>query len=152
MNKSPKSLRLVRALLAAGMLAPMAGGAALAAGDPVEGIWKTENGRAHVQIKPCGTSMCGNIIWMAEPNKEDGTPKRDRNNPDEAKQEQPILGLQIISGFERDKPGVWDDGDIYDPESGKTYGSNLEVKPDGSLGVEGCILFLCQEQTWTRVE
>lgn len=125
---------------------------ALAASDPVEGVWLTESGGAHVEIAPCEDSMCGTIIWLKEPNREDGTPKRDINNPDEANHDNPIIGLQMIRGFEKDAPGVWEDGEIYDPESGKTYDSNMLSKDANTLEVEGCVLFFCQEQTWTRIK
>lgn len=127
-------------------------GAAFAASDPVEGVWLTENGGAHIEIAPCGESMCGTIIWLKEPNRLDGTPKRDINNPDESRHVNPIIGLQMISGFEKEEPGVWEDGEIYDPESGKTYDSNMMSKDPDTLEVEGCVLFFCQEQTWTRIK
>ncbi len=131
---------------------PLAGLSAQAATDPVEGIWLTESGGAHIEIAPCGQSMCGTIIWLKDPNREDGTPKRDINNPEEDRHDDPIIGLQMIKGFEKEEPGVWEDGEIYDPESGKTYNSNMISRDADTLEVEGCVLFFCQEQTWTRIK
>lgn len=120
--------------------------------DPVVGTWWNVKKTAHITIAPCGDSMCGNISWMNEPNREDGTPKRDINNDDESLQNRTILGMQIIGGFEMEEPGVWDDGDIYNPEDGNTYSSNMKVNADGNLEVEGCVLFICKEQVWTPVK
>lgn len=143
-----RKLSLILALVAL----PFASLSAQAATDPVEGIWLTESGGAHVEIAPCGESMCGTIIWLKEPDREDGTPKRDVNNPDEANHGNPIIGLQMIRGFAKEKSGIWEDGEIYDPESGKTYDSNMISRDANTLEVEGCVLFFCQEQTWTRIK
>ena len=144
-------MRTIRMFLALSVLS-LFPAAAFAASDPVEGVWLTESGGAHVEIAPCEKSMCGTIIWLKEPNRQDGTPKRDINNPDEANHGNPIIGLQMIRGFEKEEPGVWEDGEIYDPESGKTYDSNMLSKDANTLEVEGCVLFFCQEQTWTRIK
>ena len=42
-----------------------------------------------------------------------------------------------------------EDGEIWDPSEDKRYSSNMELKGD-LLVVEGCILFLCRGQDWTR--
>jgi uncharacterized protein (DUF2147 family) len=48
------------------------------------------------------------------------------------------------------KSDRWDEGRIYDPESGKSYRSVLKLNADGSLKVSGCIVVFCQSQRWTR--
>ena len=56
---------------------------------------------------------------------------------------------RMLTGFTADSDR-WR-GKIYDPESGKTYRS--EVNREGAvLKVKGCISFFCRTQTWTRVE
>lgn len=125
--------------------------AAHGADDPVIGTWWNKDKTAHITIEPCGESVCGKISWMKEPNLEDGTPKRDINNDDESLRDRTILGLQIIGGFEKEEAGKWDDGDIYNPQDGNTYSSNLAINEDGTLAVEGCVLFLCRQQIWAPV-
>jgi uncharacterized protein (DUF2147 family) len=48
-----------------------------------------------------------------------------------------------------DGENKWDDGEIWDPSEDKRYSSNMELMGD-LLVVEGCILFLCRGQDWTR--
>jgi uncharacterized protein (DUF2147 family) len=120
---------------------------ALAAGS-VQGDWITQSGSAKVRIAPCGSKLCGAIVWLRNPNdKATGRPQLDSENPDPALRNRPIQGLQILSGF---KPGTGKltGGAIYDPQSGKTYNSKLGLNPDGTLKVEGCIAIICQAQTW----
>lgn len=141
-------------IAAATMLASAAAGTVQAA-DGVFGTWWTGDKDSKIEIAPCGDngkSACGTIVWLAEPNDENGKPKHDVNNEDEALQSRPILGLPLIQGFSQEGPGKWEDGSIYDPRDGKTYSSNMELQGDGTLKVEGCILFFCKGVTWTRVQ
>ena len=47
---------------------------------------------------------------------------------------------------------MWDDGEIYNPEDGKTYDSEMEVIDADTVKVSGCVWFICKTQTWKRVE
>ena len=91
--------------------------------------------------------MCGAISWLRDP--ADAVAK-DGRNPDPAQKTRPILGLPLIWGFRQVAPGRWTGGRIYDPNDGKTYDAKIAVNGDGTLKVEGCILMLCQAQTWRR--
>jgi uncharacterized protein (DUF2147 family) len=120
--------------------------------DPVVGTWWNVKKTAKITIAPCGDSVCGNISWMNEPNREDGAPKLDINNDDEELRGRTILGMQIIGDFEMEERGVWGDGEIYNPEDGNTYSSNMQINGDGNLAVEGCVLFICKQQVWEPVK
>jgi uncharacterized protein (DUF2147 family) len=113
----------------------------------VVGDWVIQDKSAIVAIAPCGQSVCGHIAkaLIHKPN----YPQTDIHNPNPALRGKPLIGLQIIGGFVA-RGDRWDQGQIYDPESGKTYKSLLRLNPDGSLKVSGCILFFCQSQRWTR--
>lgn len=119
------------------------------------GTWATEGGGGHVKIEPCGAELCGRIVWLREPNNDQGQPKRDRHNPDPGKREQTIVGMPLLQGFtpDKDKPGEWIGGTIYDPESGKLYKATLMPRADGNLDLRGYVgvpLF-GRSQTWTPV-
>ncbi len=120
----------------------------------VENIWLTEGGKSHVKIEPCGERLCGEIVWLREPNRDDGSAKLDRRNEDKSLRGRPILGLQVLTDFEDEGGGTWRGGEIYNPEDGKTYSSKLELVDSNTLEVSGCVFFglLCKTQTWTRVE
>ncbi len=66
-----------------------------------------------------------------------GEPVTDRNNPDPARREQPVLGLNLLAGY-RWTGERWQ-GQIYDPESGKTYSSRMSVDRNGDLKMRGYI-------------
>lgn len=57
-----------------------------------------------------------------------------------------VIGMEIITGMEKDGD-EWEDGEILDPENGKTYDCKIWVE-DGNLKVRGYISFLYRTQTW----
>jgi uncharacterized protein (DUF2147 family) len=80
----------------------------------------------------------------------DASKTQDVNNPDPALKTRPLLGQPVIRDFKQAAPGRWTGGKIYDPKTGKTYDSKLTANANGSLKVQGCVLFVCQAQTWTH--
>lgn len=139
---------MIRPVLAAALLA-LAAAPALAA-DPVEGEWLTQGGSGKVRIAPCQARperMCGLITWLKDPAAARAT---DTKNPVAALKSRPLLGLPMIRDFKPAAPGRWTGGKIYDPGSGKSYDSKISLNPNGTLKVEGCILMVCQAQTWRR--
>jgi uncharacterized protein (DUF2147 family) len=122
-------------------------GAAASAPPSIQGLWRTDDHKALVRIAPCARLMCGTIARMLDrgPN----VPKTDVNNPDPHLKSRPIVGMAILSGFQG-AGGSWKGGRAYDPKSGKSYRSTLELQPDGSLKVSGCILFICESRRWQR--
>jgi len=117
------------------------------AAQPVTGRWATVDGKAIVQIAPCGKHLCGKIDKIVKPTP--GRPQTDIKNPDPALQSKTLVGLALLTGFE-DAGEHWK-GTIYDPESGKSYTSKLSRNANGTLKVQGCIAFFCKTQTWTPV-
>ena len=118
----------------------------------ITGVWSTEKNNSHVRIEPCGDKVCGKIIWLKEPNDSKGKPKTDENNKKEALKSQPIVGLELLKGFNKTTDNEWEDGTIYNPKDGKTYSSSIIlVKPD-VLEVEGCVAFFCKTRTWNKVK
>jgi len=120
--------------------------------DDIIGVWLT-NGKApaKIQIYKSGEKFYGKIIWLKNAT-ENGKQKSDSNNPDKTKKNNPILGLVLLSDFKFDGDDKWDEGEIYDPESGKTYSSYLSLKDNNILKVRGYvgISLFGRTETWTR--
>jgi uncharacterized protein (DUF2147 family) len=141
------------AFLAVFLAALAQGGAAARGSDPAVGLWLTENGRAIVRIAPCEDSLCGRTVWLAEPERPDGAPKRDRRNPDPALRGRTLCGLVLFRDFMHAAPGVWEDGALYSPRHGETFSARLVARDRETLEVRGYlgVPFLGRSQTWTRV-
>ena len=135
-------------VLLAGLILPVAASAA----DPV-GTWLTEGGKSQVKIVRCGTALCGNIIWLKEPNDPDtGKAKTDFRNQDAARRSRALIGLEIVLGMQPSGTADKWTGEVYNPEDGKTYSGSLTMTTVNELSLTGCVLaVLCKSQMWTRV-
>lgn len=144
--------RLASVVLAAAVVATTAL-PALAAGDPLFGVWLTQSKDGKVRIAPCAADpaeTCGTVVWGRGPNGEDARTLTDLKNPDPGRRSQPIIGLQIISGFRRDGEGGWTGGRIYEPQTGHTFKAKMASGGPNALKVAGCVLFFCRSEIWTR--
>jgi uncharacterized protein (DUF2147 family) len=141
-------MRIVRQVQAA-TAALLLAGAAQAAPEAICGRWLTadKQGLVHVYVEADG-KLAGRIVGGARP------AERDDKNPDAALRSRPLLGLKLMQGFVRDGD-AWRDGEIYDPDNGKTYKATARLAESGSntlllRGYVGLPLFGRTEE-WTRV-
>lgn len=123
----------VRSIFAATLAAVLSPAAAFAAPD-VTGVWINHTGRGAVEIKQCGTALCGHVVWV--------------KSQDDLKG----CGRQIIGNAMPVSDGLWDKGWIYSPERKKRY--DVELKPlDGDrLRVKGYMgsKFFAKTMIWKR--
>jgi len=122
--------------------------------EQIVGEWLTGNKKAKIKIFKKNNLYYGTISWMIEPLK-DGKPKVDSNNPDAAKKNQQLMGLMLLTAFKYAGDNEWEDGHIYDPEEGKTYSCNMELKDNGkTLHVRGYvgISLIGRTDVWTRAQ
>ncbi|MRR55737.1 MAG: DUF2147 domain-containing protein [Deltaproteobacteria bacterium] len=131
----------------------------LAADEGVAGTWRTADGRALIEIYPCGANMCGRVAWLLEPNfPEDdpegmaGKPRIDRYNPHAELRNRRVLGLRLMEGFIHKGDNRWEQGTIYDADTGRTYRSRMTLLSADRLKLHGYIgipLF-GKSSIWTR--
>jgi uncharacterized protein (DUF2147 family) len=120
--------------------------------DQLEGNWFSDSGNAKINIyKGKDSRFYGKIVWLKEPLR-NGKPKVDEKNPESSRRNQPILGLEILRGFEKDG-NEYEDGTVYDPKSGKTYSGKIKLKGN-KLDMRGYIgiSLIGRTTTWTRAE
>ncbi|MDO6392294.1 DUF2147 domain-containing protein [Pontibacter sp. BT731] len=117
------------------------------------GIWTNEEGKARFEIYQSGNKLHGKIIQLKEPLR-NGKPKLDENNPDKKLRNRPLQGMVFMKDFKYDDGNKWDDGTIYDPESGKTYSCYMKMTGKDKMEVKGYIgiSLIGRTQNWTRVE
>jgi uncharacterized protein (DUF2147 family) len=89
---------------------------------------------------------------MEEPNNKDGSPKRDKLNPDENLRSQTRIGKVIMTGFVFNEKNTWDSGQIYDPKSGKTYNGTITLTSKNRLDLRGYVglPIFGKTSNWTR--
>ena len=115
----------------------------------VSGVFLTETndegGYLHVEMIACESDaqrQCG-IIKRAYNVNEGPSPILDYEH----------LGKLMVWDMEDHGDGSFSGGKIWAPDVDKTYKSKMKISEDGNtLSVDGCILFICRGQDWTRVE
>lgn len=124
--------------------------------DRIVGFWLTEEKDAQVQIvKSANGKYNGTIVWLDEPFEDDGSIKVDDENPDPALQKRQIMGLPLLKDFVyNSKDKEWEDGTIYDPDSGNTYDCYMWFEDDPNiLHIKGFILglrFIGRKSEWYK--
>ena len=138
MTKNARVFRTIRYALAGFMLTSVS---ALAA--DVTGEWWIEGKFGRVRIEKCNDRMWGLISW------ERASGATDYNNPNPAKRSRPTLGMPILLGLKQTTTNRWD-GEVYDPKRGQTWQINITLTNPDQLRLQGCLLFFCGGQVWSR--
>ena len=118
----------------------------------IEGDWYTENNNAIIKIYKDGNTLSGKITWIKTPNDENGNRKTDPENPNEKLNSRKRLGMIMMYNFSYDEDDQWDDGEIYDPESGNTYSGIITMTSKNKLDLRGYvgISWFGRTSQWTR--
>jgi len=126
----------------------------LSATAQVTGKWKTvddETGEAKsiVEVYEQGGKIYGKVVEILNAAKKNNKCTKCKG----ADKDKPILGLVIIKGLTKDG-NEYTDGDILDPNKGKTYSCTIKLDGADKLSVRGYmgISMLGRSQTWTRVK
>ncbi len=121
---------------------------AQSAGD-IEGIWlRGDKKNYKVEIYPCGAKYCGKLVWLKEATDEDGNPRKDINNPDKSKRNNPLLGTDVLRNFNFDGRS-WKGGQVYSFNRGKYYDAQIKLK-ENTLHLSISILFFSRNYTWIK--
>jgi uncharacterized protein (DUF2147 family) len=103
------------------------------AGD-VTGVWLHEDGASKIRFAPCGSALCGTIVWLKE-----------TKGP--AKVGQKVFFDMVSSGAD-----AWT-GKAFEPSSGKEYAGKITLAGD-SLTTAGCVMggLICKSIVWSRAK
>ncbi len=118
--------------------------------DTILGIWFNEEKDAKIKIYRIERKYFGKIVWLKTGL---DISAFDNNNPSIELRKRKKVGLVILTDFVFDS-GQWEDGEIYDPKSGKTYSCIIKIQKDGSLHVRGYIgiSIIGRTAIWTKAE
>lgn len=106
--------------------------------DITQGTWFNEEKTGKIQFFKQGDKINGKIVWIKEPN-ENGKPRMDKENPDVKLRTRPLVGLTNLKNFKASGKGTWDDGEVYDPNNGKTYSCKMTLVSPTQLDIRGYI-------------
>lgn len=121
--------------------------------DRILGVWFNGEKTSKIEVfKTTKGDFAGRIIWLKEPNDENGKAKTDHKNSDAKLKLRPLLNMTVLTGLGYKAKGKFDGGTIYDPKSGNTYSCKGELSDDNTLKLRGFmgVSLLGRTDTWTR--
>ena len=106
---------------------------AASAGDPY-GVWVRPSTGSQVRFYDCGGKLCGKVVAVKE-----AARKKE-------------IGVVIMKGAAKTADNKWQ-GDMLDAGTGKLYsGVAVTLESASALSVKGCIMVICQTETWHRAK
>lgn len=127
--------------LAIALMMPAVAGQSAAEANIVEGIWINPRGTVAVKTGPCGTRLCGHIVWASPVAVADA---RDSGVSQ-------LIGLELLQDYKFSGARRWT-GRVFVPDMGRSFSSTIEQLSAHDLKIQGCLIggFLCKSQTWHR--
>ena len=124
--------------------------------DAIVGKWLSSKKRNQVQIYKQGNKYYGKLVWTPEPiDPITKKPKVDKENPNEKLRHCLLLNTVLVNNLVYKGNNLWGDGEIYNPEDGKTYSCEVTMKDPNAMDLRGYVMglsFLGKSKTWTRVK
>jgi uncharacterized protein (DUF2147 family) len=133
--------RIVFAAAAAFVALSGAAAPAMANATGAEGVWRNPKNTVHVQLQPCGATMCGTVVWAA--------PKAQAKARAAG---QKLVGAQLFREFKPIAPGRWQ-GKVFIPDMNRTFSGTMTATGPTRIVGKGCLIggFFCKEQTWVKI-
>ncbi len=102
--------------------------------DDARGVWLRSEGNARVKVAPCGSALCGTVVWL-----------RDTGGAGK-------VGQRVFFDMRPAGPNNWT-GSAFNPEDGRTYSGKMTVSGN-ALVTTGCALggLICRSVNWSRYE
>lgn len=114
--------------------------------DIIIGEWNSQEKDGKITIFKQGDRFYGRVTWGKIPG------KKDIKNPDPKLRARDLIGSVILQNFTF-TGSSWENGTIYDPNSGKTYDCILTLKNNNKIldirGYVGTPMF-GRTSSWTR--
>ena len=140
-------------VIVAALVAVLAGATRVRAGESLDGFWMDSDGEVIIELRPCGDSRCGKVVWLKQPLGPEGRPLRDYRNSDPNLRSRPVCGLEVVSGFKKQSDSSWGGGTVYVSDQGTSYSGVANVLSPTKVEVTGYIglpIFGASE-VWTKV-
>ncbi|MBO9707562.1 MAG: DUF2147 domain-containing protein [Caulobacter sp.] len=107
------------------------------------GVWRNPKDNVRVEIKSCGDSMCGYVVYASRKAEADARKSG----------YQTLVGQQLLRDFEPTGHGNMR-GKVFVPTLKVTLSGTAEFIDARTMKAKGCVLggVICKSQIWTRVD
>jgi uncharacterized protein (DUF2147 family) len=107
------------------------------------GVWRNPKNSVHLEIKDCGASTCGVVVWASAKAEADAR----KSGTDT------LIGKQLLRDFEAQNNGTLK-GRVWVPTLKVTLVGSADIVDTRTMRAKGCVIgnFLCKSQLWTRID
>lgn len=107
------------------------------------GVWRNPHNTVHLEIKDCGPSTCGVVVWASAKAEADAR----KAGADT------LIGKQLLRDFESQRDGSLK-GRVWVPTLKVTLVGSANIIDPKTMRAKGCVIgnFLCKSQLWTRID
>ena len=108
---------------------------------PIEGHWRNPIGSAIIAIAPCGSALCGRVVWASTRGRREASTSTSH-----------VVGTTVLTGMTR--AGDRWTGTLFIPDDNVHVAAKLQLVSEQQLKLTGCALagLLCRSQIWTRAD
>ena len=101
------------------------------------GVWESEEKNLQIEMFEKGGEFFGRMIYFKCSSEEIMRTVEDIENPNRALVNRKLLGLTLVTHLAYQGDNVWDNGKIYDPNSGRTFEARIQLSGSESATVRG---------------
>jgi uncharacterized protein (DUF2147 family) len=91
------------------------------------GIWESEEKDLQIEMYESDGAFSGRMIYFKCATDEIMRTCKDTENPDNNLIHRKLLGLTLVTRLIYQGDNIWDDGKIYDPNSGHTFEARIQM-------------------------
>lgn len=110
--------------------------------DTAIGTWRNLRDTMHIEIRHCGESVCGKVVWASDQAIADARRGGTRD----------LIGTQVFRDFRQDSAGNWR-GKVFVPDLNRTFSGTIVLVDHNTLKGAGCLVgrILCKSKVLVRI-
>jgi len=125
--------------------------------DAIVGKWMSTKKNVKVEVYKVNDEFRAKVVWFDDSDDKSRPmeTRKDLNNPVKQLRNNKILGMNVLKNLKFNiKNNRWEDGIIYDANSGRKFSSVVYFNDEGLLEVKGYwkFEFLCQTLEFTKAD
>jgi uncharacterized protein (DUF2147 family) len=101
------------------------------------GTWESDEKNLQIEMFDEDGTFAGKMIFFKCSTEEVMKGSKDIENPDKALRHRKLLGMKLVTQLTYKGNGIWDDGKIYDPNSGHTFDARITLTGPNTAVVRG---------------
>lgn len=108
--------------------------------DKILGKWLSVEKNVMVQVYKNGNKYAAKLVWFDDSDDKNKPMniRVDYKNPDKSLQNRKLIGMEVVNNLDfNPTTNTWENGEIYDAKSGRTWSSAATITPEDLLKVTG---------------